>query len=79
MTELNFWPEIFTYNVQAGFGGQYLVDNGHGCSQQIFISAQKGQYNLQYISYKSKNHLDWHLASTECELGYSESISWACR
>lgn len=72
---MNCWPAIFKENIKAVQGGQYLFDNGQGCSQNISISGGKeGGYNLQYIGYKGDAHLDWHLASTECGPEFSHQF-----
>lgn len=74
-TDLNCWPANFTENIKAVQGGQYLFENGQGCSQNISISGGKeGQYIMQYIGYKNDAHLDWHLASTDCGPDFSHQF-----
>lgn len=74
-TDLNCWPANYTENIKAVQGGQYLFDNGQGCSQNISISGGKeGRYTMQYIGYKGDAHLDWHLASTECGPEFSHQF-----
>lgn len=74
-TSLDCWPSTITTTIEAVQGGQYLFDNNRGCAQNISMSGGKERYyNMQYIGYKSDAHLDWHLASTECESEFSHQF-----
>ncbi|KUI52674.1 Protein AIG2 [Cytospora mali] len=74
-TDLNCWSATYTENIVNVGGGQYLFDNGQGCSQNISISGGKEDYyNLQYIGWANDAHLDWALHNTECGSEFSHQF-----
>ncbi|KUI71238.1 Protein AIG2 [Cytospora mali] len=74
-TDLNCWSATYTENTVSAGGGQYLFDNGQGCSQNISISGGKEDYyNLQYIGWATDAHLDWALHNQECGSAFAHQF-----